>query len=1124
MVRNIISFYTFFFFLSFIPIKAQRNWDNIVRVKGDNLSLTVDSLDASAIANRKKVLSVAKENTEASGSSSVMSETRTSLQGGINGNSGIVPHSYQISKDKSVGDIAYTATVSPNGSTLINIPVDMFNDPHDCTPHISIVYNSLGGNGYMGHGWGLSGLSVISRTNKSIYYDGKTEGIKGYPDDAFTLDGIRLIQTKFDGIHFYYKTVTGGIKAVALFLQQQLRFFTVYYPNGDVSEYRLSNGKDYYITKLTNRLGRTVTYSYDYVNGQYRINKILYGEGGVGKIEFSYKSSSICPIQYQNGSKYTIDYLLSSITTSFNGNELRKYNLSYTTKGLSNVVSQIDCYSNNKSLNPLLFYYGNNSEKAFSQSDTESQLMSWYKYKNPSAVAVCRGKIDYGNDNDGLIMYPNKVGYYRELSTDFNQSSNEFEDVYHVISQYGDDEDIILSADLGQDYAMTSSKVKTGEGFVDIFSVDIDEFEGDEIIKVNNRKFRNRTGGIDSLFFTVYRSDLYDGFAKKYERSFCVSELYDGELVPKIFQAGDFNGDGKIEIMVVTPSEMPKMSNFGFSFDTDPFRDRSYPKYQGSSYAIIDLEDNKVLYKGKSPFTYNQTMIGTFIDGNLAYKTSDKFYVLDYDNDGKSDIVIVKDDGTYFYSLRDGWTFSQKGVDKQLTKSVIANRRLQVGDFNGDGKFDFLLSPEKGTSFEWTIFANKGNGTFEKQTISLCSNNDDTEFFTQDMNMDGQTDLIRREGRHLVTYFISNMKPAGSLSTKIDANAIVLPADVQSKNTWYSLFTIHNTGEVGRIKVDNCDNENRLMTGMVNSYGVCKEFSYSPLNSNSSGSYETSGLDDDTDYKVYKGALLVNTGIKTYYNGNLLGNTTYRYYNAVFHKYGLGFCGFEGVFGRDRITNDYHDAYYDVYNFHNLLSEEDKNGKYTYTYKVIRDDKKIALNTLSKKEFYDKKNGVSTYTTYLYDDYGNMTHANATYGGGNYSFESRTYKNIDTDTSYTLGLILTEENRSVRKGSTMTNSVKNSYDSRDFLTTVEKFTNGNRVSCEYYVYDENNRIKSQSIKKFDSDVSHTISYTYDAFGQIATRTNALGQVEKNTYDDKGFLTCVTDYNNNHSYIEYITVR
>lgn len=103
-------------------------------------------------------------------------------------------------------------------------------------------------------------------------------------------------------------------------------------------------------------------------------------------------------------------------------------------------------------------------------------------------------------------MLPNKasyVEYYRKSGT-FHHSRNYFE------NQYTGDETIIVATGLSGDFAMYNPELKTEAGFVDIFCMDLDKFDGEEIVKVNNYV----SGDMDKIDFHVYTGNLLSGIAK----------------------------------------------------------------------------------------------------------------------------------------------------------------------------------------------------------------------------------------------------------------------------------------------------------------------------------------------------------------------------------------------------------------------------------------------------------------------------------------------------------------------------------------------------------------------------------------------------------------------------------
>lgn len=98
-----------------------------------------------------------------------------------------------INKTLAVGATAGSPGVS-NGAATYSIPIVSVPRPDGAvpSPSLSIEYNSMAGDGLLGRGWNLSGVtSVIARSQKTIAYDGVTEP-SCTAADVFTLDGKKL--------------------------------------------------------------------------------------------------------------------------------------------------------------------------------------------------------------------------------------------------------------------------------------------------------------------------------------------------------------------------------------------------------------------------------------------------------------------------------------------------------------------------------------------------------------------------------------------------------------------------------------------------------------------------------------------------------------------------------------------------------------------------------------------------------------------------------------------------------------------------------------------------------------------------------------------------------------------
>jgi len=96
-----------------------------------------------------------------------------------------------INVNLPVGTIAGAANAA-NGAASYAIPLSLPAGTNGVEPSLSINYNSMSSNGTIGYGWGLSGMSMISRSNSDIYRDGNVSAVDLSNNDKFVIDGERL--------------------------------------------------------------------------------------------------------------------------------------------------------------------------------------------------------------------------------------------------------------------------------------------------------------------------------------------------------------------------------------------------------------------------------------------------------------------------------------------------------------------------------------------------------------------------------------------------------------------------------------------------------------------------------------------------------------------------------------------------------------------------------------------------------------------------------------------------------------------------------------------------------------------------------------------------------------------
>jgi hypothetical protein len=90
----------------------------------------------------------------------------------------------------SAGYLPGSWEVTPAGRFTYSIPLDVPAGRADMQPKLSLAYSSGAGNGLVGVGWSVSGLSAITRCGKSLASEGVVDGVD-YSDFATTPESAR---------------------------------------------------------------------------------------------------------------------------------------------------------------------------------------------------------------------------------------------------------------------------------------------------------------------------------------------------------------------------------------------------------------------------------------------------------------------------------------------------------------------------------------------------------------------------------------------------------------------------------------------------------------------------------------------------------------------------------------------------------------------------------------------------------------------------------------------------------------------------------------------------------------------------------------------------------------------
>lgn len=1012
----------------------------------------------------------------------------------------------------AVGAIQESSSVNQNGSSSVNVNIDVPKDPLGFTPQVSLSYNSMGSASNLGWGWSLQAISFIARSGKNFYYDGSAAGVN--VDDnqnTFTLDGVRLIHRSFKGATDTYKSEKGNAIAIATFSGNSITSFTVKYPNGNIAYFKKSDENGFYLTEAVDAFNHHIYYSYEDSNSGPVLSTISYNNQKC-QIKFTYKQiSSNYVFQYSRGVKKTFDKLLDRITVTNQPSLLKTYIVNYKINSGRYQIDSIRCQSGGSELYPLKFTYGDgNNEKSFEQRT--AQMSNYFKFEDPSDFVVQRAKFKYGTASDGIIVYPNHIANLevRRHSTMFRHSQD------YLVNQYSETQEIIVADGVESNFAFNKGKLTAGKGFQGIICGDIDKKQGEEVIKINEYL----EDGHDYTELTTYVPNVYGGLYQTHHFKETFNDQLtdcDGKhsILPKNMFIGDFNGDGVNEILAVSPQNV---------LGSD----------KATRLYIIDMVNGTTLYQNDAPFAFNQKYpscnkssrnISITTSPDEADWQSDKIFINDVDGDGKSDIVLITSDGTHTYSLNSSGSnilsCSQIAVDNQLQTSTCNRRKIQLADLNGDNLADFVLTPqEKGNSkysSDYIVYFSKGDGTYEKAIKSNFPSYRDgiTDFF-EDVDLDGTSDYVvyTHNTGDLNVYTFRNGELSGTLKYNIGKNNIVIPADISSYSKISSILAVQSDGTIKKLIYNGNELNNLLLAGYTNSFGIAKEFKYRNLFNSTS----IQGHNAEFPFINYNGPLVITTNYKETTNNATVTDLNYRYENAVLHKQGRGFRGYEKIYTNNAITGENQTDVYDIYNDCLLLSSSNncKNVTNTYNYKIGYD--KINYTTLKKSVSEDKATGLTTTTNYTYDSYGNVTEMDVDYGNGYKQKDSYTYSNINNYSTYVnnystyvLGLVASETHESDRNGRTSNSKIVNTYYGVKLIQKKQYINGSNLVNTTDYEYNDDGLKTKVTNTSFDSNIRHSTCFTYNPYGYVTSKTGEDGLTEKYRYNEKSQISGIENY-------------
>jgi RHS repeat-associated protein len=674
------------------------------------------------------------------------------------------------SEVRSFTNLPTVTNSSFTGSAVTTIPIEVPPGRGGITPNLTLAYRNMQKNGWLGVGWDLDMGAIQRATKFGVTYPATLPGtdfvamVNGAASELVSRGdwGANYFGAKIEGqfSKYYYNPVTGGWEVTA-------KTGTKYY-YGSTSASRQDSGSQVFkwcLDKVQDKNGNYMTVSYFKENGEIYLDRIDY-TGNANSTPLSptnyvkfYRDDGSRPDasdMYVPNFRVKTLYRLKTIEVRGNGSLARAYSLNYANNGTTttrSVLTTVRQYGSDAVISngtitsgtSLLIFNGSYDTGGkglvtpdFTQPPLPGTITGGYTTSHSNGTYMLNGdfngdgRTDYmwvpsNGDGRWLIAYGTSTGF---TTPDYNTPA--------------------LPATITGGYATNHSNgsyMKTGDfngdGKTDYMWIPYNIGDGRWLIA-----YGTSTGFTTPNYSTpALPATITGGYSTRHSSS-------------AYMLAGDFNGDGKTDYMWI-------------------------PYNIGDGRWLI-------AYGTSTGFTtpdYNSPALPATITGGYSTRHSSSAYMLtgDFNGDGKTDYMWIPyniGDGRWLIAYGAGTGFTTPDYNSPALPATItggystrhsSSAYMLTGDFNGDGKTDYMWIPYNIGDGRWLIAYGAGTGftTPDYSTPALpaftggyATNNSSGAYMkTGDFNGDGKTDYMwipnNGNGRWLIAYASGKVSISG---------------------------------------------------------------------------------------------------------------------------------------------------------------------------------------------------------------------------------------------------------------------------------------------------------------------------------------------------------------------------